>query len=68
MGWMLKVHRRRMLAGAVAVMAGIGVWLRCMPVPAELLHGVDTPSTVVVDRHGRVLYEALSASVQVLFT
>ena len=25
-----------------------------------LLDGVDTPSTVVVDRHGRVLYEALS--------
>ena len=25
-----------------------------------LLDGIDTPSTVVVDRHGRVLYEALS--------
>ena len=31
------------------------------PIPAALLDGVDTPSTVVVDRHGRVLYEALSA-------
>ena len=29
-------------------------------IPAGLLDGIDTPSTVVVDRHGRVLYEALS--------
>ena len=41
--------------------AALAVWIRCGPMPAELLDGVDTPSTVVVDRHGRVLYEALSA-------
>ena len=37
------------------------LWIRCAPVPAELLAGVDAPSTVIVDRHGRVLYEALAA-------
>lgn len=45
----------------VLVVPGVGVWLRCAPVPEELLRGVDTPSTVIVDRHGRVLYEALTA-------
>src|SRR5262249_42516766 len=40
--------------------ASAAAWLRCGPIPRELLDGVDTPSTVVVDRHGRVLYEALT--------
>jgi len=44
--------------GCVALM----LWVRCASVPNDLLQGVDTPSTVVVDRHGRVLYEALSAA------
>src|SRR5688500_14239838 len=56
---MLKAHRRA-LAMVSAAAVGFCLWLRCMPVPAELLQDVDTPSTVVVDRHGRVLYEALS--------
>jgi penicillin-binding protein 1C len=47
-------------------LAGLGlaaalVWLRCGPMPEALLNGTDAPSTVVVDRHGDVLYEALSA-------
>ena len=56
----LKVHRR---AVGIALAAGVafGVWIRCAPIPAGLLDGIDTPSTVVTDRHGRVLYEALSA-------
>jgi penicillin-binding protein 1C len=57
----LKV-RRRAAGGLVGLLvAAAGFWLRCGPLPAGLLDGVDTPSTVVVDRHGRVLYEALSA-------
>jgi penicillin-binding protein 1C len=52
---------RRAALGLTALgVAGL-VWLRCAPLPAGLLDGVDTPSTVVVDRHGRVLYEALSS-------
>jgi penicillin-binding protein 1C len=51
---------RRGLAVAAAVVLAVGVWIRCAPIPIGLLDGIDTPSTVVVDRHGRVLYEALS--------
>ena len=56
---MLKVRLRRLAVTAAAVLAFAG-WIRCGSIPAGLLDGVDTPSTVVVDRHGRVLYEALS--------
>ncbi len=52
---------RRAAAGVLIAGAAGLVWLRCAPVPEELLRGVDAPSTVVVDRQGRVLYEALSA-------
>jgi penicillin-binding protein 1C len=48
-----------MAAGLVALVAAVGTWLRCGPIDARLLDGVDTPSTVIVDRHGHVLYEAL---------
>ena len=52
---------RRIALGLMALgVAGV-VWLRLGPLPAGLLDGVDTPSTVVVDRRGRVLYEALSS-------
>ena len=56
-------RRRRLsvtlaLGGAVAV----GVWLRCGALPAGLLDHRESPSIVVVDRHGEVLYEARSAS------
>jgi penicillin-binding protein 1C len=37
----------------------VGVWIRCAPVPADLLGGAGAPSTVILDRHGQVLYEAL---------
>lgn len=56
------MRRRGVLAAAGVALLTLGIWIRCMPVPPELLVGVDTPSTVVVDRHGRVLYEALSVS------
>lgn len=58
----LRVRWRRGVAVTAVVLLALGIWIRCMPVPAELLAGVDTASTVVVDRHGRVLYEALSAN------
>ena len=38
------------------------MWLRCGPIPADLLADATEPSTVIVDRHGEVLYEALSSS------
>lgn len=51
---------RRSLALASAVAIAAALWVRLGPLPAGLLDGVDTPSTVVVDRRGRVLFEALS--------
>jgi penicillin-binding protein 1C len=56
-----KVLVRKVLAPVALVLLGAGIWLRCAPVPEDLLRGVDAPSTVIVDRHGRVLYEALTA-------
>ena len=55
--------RRGRIAGAVAAAVVVGlVALRCWPVPASLLRAADPSSTIVVDRHGTILYEALSAS------
>jgi penicillin-binding protein 1C len=49
----------------VALVAGVALaaaaWIRCGPIPADLLAaGVDA-STVVMDRHGSPLYEARSS-------
>jgi penicillin-binding protein 1C len=52
-------RRRRAAAVLVVLIAGAAVWIRCAPVPAELLGGAGAPSTVILDRHGTVLYEAL---------
>ncbi len=59
---MLKVLKlcRRILAPGLAVVLAAGLWIRCAPIPSGLLEGIDMASSVVVDRHGRVLYEALS--------
>src|SRR5262249_36489501 len=51
----------RWRAGLCALLFALGLWLRCGPVPKALLDGVSAPSTVIVDRHGQVLYEAASA-------
>lgn len=50
---------RRRLAIAAAVVCALALWLRLGPIPAGLL---DEPaaSTIVVDRRGVALYEALS--------
>ena len=55
-----RVPRRPLAVGAAGLLA-VAVWVRCGSVPPDLLAGIDTPSTVVVDRHGRILYEALAA-------
>ena len=59
---MLIRRGKRIAAGVAAFVTAVAIWLRCGPLPAGLLDGVETPSTVVVDRRGRVLYEALSSS------
>jgi penicillin-binding protein 1C len=51
---------RRLIAAGLMVCSAMAAWVRLGPIPQGLLDGIDTPSTVVVDRHGRVLYEALS--------
>src|SRR5215470_1329097 len=60
-GAVLRVRRVLRVRVLVLVLLGAATaaWLRCGSIPNALLDGVDTPSTVVVDRHGRVLYEAL---------
>jgi penicillin-binding protein 1C len=58
--WTRLAPRWRIMAAGLFALAGIGVvWLRCGPIPEALLDDVDRPSTVIVDRHGHVLYEAL---------
>src|SRR5262245_21054889 len=46
---------------SVVVLVLAAVWLRCGPLPAELLDENAAPSTEVFDRHGERLYEARSA-------
>ncbi len=48
------------LAGAAALVLGVA-WLRIGPLPAGLLDEPPNPTTVVVDRNGVPLYEALSS-------
>src|SRR5688572_23480956 len=54
--------RRRLQAIAALAIAGVclAAWIRCGPIPAALLDLESAPSTVVVDRNGVPLYEALS--------
>src|SRR5262245_21853666 len=56
--------RVRLRRGAMVVMVGLVAavaWLRCGPLPTGLLDFRNAESTVVVDRHGEVLYEARSS-------
>jgi len=62
--WALRVRslfrqRRTRFAAVAAVGLASTVWLRCGPLPAGLLQMDAIESTVVVDRHGVELYEAL---------
>jgi len=56
--------RQRRLSLALLLTGGIGggVWLRCGALPPGLLDTHESPSVVVVDRRGEVLYEARSTS------
>jgi len=60
----MKTHRRAVAVVCAATIAvtAVAAWIRLGPVPQELLAGVNAPSTVVEDRRGRVLYEALTAN------
>ena len=55
--------KRWLLGGAAAAAAIVGAaaWVRCGRIDETLLTRAAAPSTVVVDRQGRVLYEALTA-------
>lgn len=57
------VERRRRRSAAVIVAAAffaVGGWIRLGPIDPRLLDDSSSTSTVVTDRHGVVLYEALS--------
>ena len=55
-------HPRRAVAVAtLACLAALCLWLRMGPIPPALLKAGERESTLVVDRHGVPLYEALSA-------
>ena len=59
---MIRLTRRRTIAAAVSAgVLALLVWLRCGPIPPQLLDDRRAASTVVIDRHGLPLYEALSA-------
>ena len=58
--WLFTARHGAVAIVVAALLAG-AAWIRCAPLPAGLLDGIDTASTVVVDRQGRVLYEALSS-------
>ena len=55
-------NRAALAAVALIAAAALAAWIRCGPIPADLLDEATAPSTTIVDRDGRPLYEALSAS------
>ena len=50
-----------LIASALAFLMGV-VWIRCGPLPKGLLDVRNRQSTLVLDRRGEVLYEALSGT------
>ena len=57
---MMRVRPRRVAVVLALIVAG-AAWLRVGPLPPGLLEDRAAPSTLVVDRHGEVLFEARSA-------
>jgi penicillin-binding protein 1C len=53
-------HLRVASAAAAACVLGLALWVRCGPIRPGLLDFSEATSTVVVDRRGVPLYEALS--------
>ncbi|MGC8724825.1 MAG: hypothetical protein ACP5VF_13290, partial [Acidobacteriota bacterium] len=61
MGSWSRRRRRWVWAGAlVGATLALLAWVRCGPLPPDLLDQRRHLSTKVVDRHGEVLYESLS--------
>jgi penicillin-binding protein 1C len=58
-GWP-RNHRRTIAILIAAAVVATSLWIRLGPIPADLLDDHATTSTVVVDRRGVPLYEALS--------
>lgn len=57
----LAAHGRRVVGPGLALsIAGAVLWLRLGPLPPGLLDGLDSSSTVILDRYGERLYEARS--------
>ena len=52
--------RRTTVAALVVCLTAVGLWVRLGPIAPDLLDVSETTSTMVVDRHGVPLYEALS--------
>ncbi len=50
----------RGVAGVLVVCAGVALWVRLGPIPAEVVDQSRFISTTIVDRHGVVLYEPLA--------
>ncbi len=60
-GQRLRGHPKRLLAAVLGCsLIALALWLRLWPIAPELLDLQGTTSTVVVDRRGVPLYEALS--------
>ncbi len=58
---LIRAHPRRFAAATAAVsLLAFALWLRLGPLPADLLDESANRSTIVLDRHGVPLYEALS--------
>jgi len=55
-----KLTRRHVAWAGLAACIAFGAWARVGPLPSNLLDDQTAGSTVVVDRHGVPLYEALS--------
>ena len=58
---LVRARRIRVSVAVIATAVLIAAWLRTGPLPAGLLDEPASPSTVVVDRHGEPLHEALSS-------
>ena len=58
---LIRHHPRRWIAACAATcLVALALWIRLGPIAPDLLDLSESTSTVVVDRHGVPLYEALS--------
>lgn len=58
----VRITRGRVAFAILGSLAAVVVWLRCGPLPPDLLDDESQPSTIVRDRHGERLYEARASS------